>query len=464
MLRIEEWNPADPDSGSAAELHHSQHVFEDARDLVRTTGVQRFHVTDDAGDYALRYVRNDDLIAPGAKKYLKIVDDIYPDYLEYDYADVEKIDVGFLRYYAKVRITALDEYAVAVANVILENTDHPIECTDARMNHFLHPGNVVPIVSTDAPLDDGCLVVDGSTESGAGSLCYDALGSLAVFNSMFYMQWLTDLRLEQVRYVSIRLMKHGGIGAVLAYLMRYSHVFERDGWKVFIEPGCTRFSDKMLNSCFKMPSVPADSDASNTVFITNTIPIMMTQRSLRASADFDAGILTPKFRGELDEYSDFVVGDKRTLGLLMRGTDYITSKSTGIRKMATVDEMLPMINDWMADGNYEQIFLATEDDDIKERMQETFPGRIRMVAQRRARVSDFKDVTLISELEKEQRSGQDYEDALYDTTVNYVYALYILSRCTSFMCSGQCSGWDMVLAFNDDSFERCHKFSVGLEG
>ena len=49
-----------------------------------------------------------------------------------------------------------------------------------------------------------------------------------------------------------------------------------------------------------------------------------------------------------------------------------------------------------------------------------------------------------------------------DTTVNYFYALYMLSRCDSFLCSGKCNGWDIVNEFNKGKFLRSYKFHVGI--
>ncbi len=84
-----------------------------------------------------------------------------------------------------------------------------------------------------------------------------------------------------------------------------------------------------------------------------------------------------------------------------------------------------MIYEWMEEDGYDAIFLATEDQDVLDVMKEEFKGKIRVIAQERHKVSDFKDVTLISDLEKQERSGEAYDAALEDTTVNYFYALYM---------------------------------------
>ena len=56
-----------------------------------------------------------------------------------------------------------------------------------------------------------------------------------------------------------------------------------------------------------------------------------------------------------------------------------------------------------------------------------------------------------------------YEEKLEDTTVNYFYALYMLSRCDSFISSGRCNGADIVMSFNNGRFAHYYKFAVGVE-
>ena len=68
----------------------------------------------------------------------------------------------------------------------------------------------------------------------------------------------------------------------------------------------------------------------------------------------------------------------------------------------------------------------------------------------------------IYEYEKNNAKGEEYDNSVEDTTINYFYALYFLSKCESFMCSGQCNGYSTVLEFNGGRFKREYKFSVGV--
>ena len=60
----------------------------------------------------------------------------------------------------------------------------------------------------------------------------------------------------------------------------------------------------------------------------------------------------------------------------------------------------------------------------------------------------------ISDLEKKQNTGEAYNASVEDTTVNYFYAMYMLSRCESFISNCMCSGVNIVNSFNGDKFVR----------
>lgn len=161
-----------------------------------------------------------------------------------------------------------------------------------------------------------------------------------------------------------------------------------------------------------------------------------------------------------------VIGGKKTLGVLARGTDYLTANLGADRTHATADQMITVIDKWLEEDGYEKIFLATEDKDHLDKIKAAFPGKVLAISQKRIGISDLEKQgsTLIYEYEQKKYQGQAYEEALEDTTINYFYALYILSRCDSFLCSGQCNGWDTVRSLKEGKFQRERKLKVVLEG
>jgi hypothetical protein len=197
--------------------------------------------------------------------------------------------------------------------------------------------------------------------------------------------------------------------------------------------------------------------------VPNAVIINKTQYYTCLPATLEASSIAPGFKAEMDEYYDAVLGGRKVLGVLIRGSDYLTVGFGGSRKMATVEQMVPKIRQWMADFGYQKLFLATEDSDILARMKKEFGRNMIALAQERLSVKNLRQGQIITEYEKE-KNKEDYAVKLEDTTINYFYALYILSRCDAFLCSGQCNGWDNVLSLNAHKFERTYKFTVGITG
>lgn len=224
-----------------------------------------------------------------------------------------------------------------------------------------------------------------------------------------------------------------------------------------------KFPRSMVEKYFAVDIWDPEANEENTLMVPNLVILYKTKFYVNLRASLDVDSIAPGFREEMDEYYDAVLGGKKTLGILIRGTDYISSGLWGIRKMATVEQMTPKIHQWMEEYGYEKLFLATEDADILAAMRKEFGKKLIALSQKRLTVSNLRTGQIISEYEKET-GGEDYNAKLEDTTINYFYALYILSRCDAFLCSGQCNGWDNVLSLNDGRFERSYKFTVGVTG
>lgn len=441
-------------------LRHGPQVFHNALRAV-LKGESRFHVRNDAGeDYDLLYIQNNDAAPNMAvlKGYTML-----PPYFLYDESDKASLYLDVFSDYNGTVFEELNEYSVVLTKIILEHTDKEVWIPDQRIHWFVEPNERLHVTTALPDREKDNVIRSGERFSlGFNSGDFRSISLIPLFHNVFFWQWLSDIPLSDVKYVEVGIGMVAGIGAILAHYTRINNAFKKIGWKTVLKRDSTRYKDDMLERYFHLDVACEDSDETNTIYVTNTVPLVPTHFVAKCSADFDDSILRESFIQELKEYEEAVIGEKRLLGILMRGTDYIVSKMTGARKMATVDEMLPMIHEWMDEDQYDAIFLATEDQDILDVMREQFKGKIRVIAQERHRVSDFKDVALISDLEKQEKSGDAYEAALEDTTVNYFYALYMLSKCESFMCSGHCNGWDVVNAFNHGKFKRKYKFQVGV--
>ncbi|MBQ1880650.1 MAG: hypothetical protein II156_03355, partial [Lachnospiraceae bacterium] len=174
---------------------------------------------------------------------------------------------------------------------------------------------------------------------------------VVLFHHIFVYQWLTSLPMDRMKYAEIVVARSEGIGSVLTIYARAKHFFRRFNLTVTLRPGSSRYADSIITKYFNMQLTPPDADESNTVYIINYYGILFT-KMLRYSSgnDFDISVLNPDFVAEMKEYGDAVFGDRRMLGILLRGSDYIASGMSGASAPVTVESALPKIREWMEEG------------------------------------------------------------------------------------------------------------------
>lgn len=468
MLTIQERT-----DGEYTTLQHGRNVFQDALELVRN-GEEQFHVTDPKGvipDYDLSYTANMMLFPEQTRALiLKMTNGglVYAPFLSYDEENEEQLCLDFLRQFQKAEIESADEYSVAIARLVLKYTDIPVSCADERLGWFIEPSSRLSFVEqlpaekenttlrvTDSPFDMGYTVRD-----------FSKVGSPAAFQNIFFWQHFTKGKKGSFKYGEVVLSPITGIGGILSYLSSFGRACGTKGYSVFLRPGCTRYPEELLCRYFKIMPKPSDASEENTISFDDLAIFSTSWFCCQYPATFDESIFTESFAEDMKEYADAILGGKRTLGVLSRGTDYTTADLGADRVHARADQMITVIKKWIEEDGYDRIFLATEDQDNFDQIKAAFPGKIIAISQERMSANDLKKkgVTLIYEYEQKANQGQAYIDALEDTTVNYFYALYILSKCDAFLCSGQCNGWDTVRSLRGGKFERERKLFVTREG
>ncbi len=440
-------------------LIHSENVFHEAI----SGGDERYHIKDEKyGDYDIVYIENDSLNPPNpALKNTKRI----PDYLTYNEYETESLVLDLFKRFDALSCEEVNEYTAVIAKVLIRELDYTVYFTDRAILRFIQSDKVH--IVEKLPEGEDVFYIQKKWNTGVRDGVFNHLCSTYAFHNMFILQYLLDGRkLSDIKYLGFQMSEIGGIGAILEYADRFERAFGRYGIElIFSEDKVGRFKREMLEKYFNIGTAAEDSDESNTVFMAGNMSmhVITTYFIQSQPSKVDKEILNENFRGEIDEYFNAVFGGKKVLGVLIRGSDYITSGLMGVRKQATVEEMMPMIDSWLDEDKYDLIFLATEDSDILNEMHAKYGSKLKAISQERFSVKDFKDLKLIYEYEKKNTADKDYDASVEDTTINYFYALYLLSKCDSFMCSGQCNGYSVTLAFNGGKFKRQYKFSVGLE-
>ncbi len=429
----------------------------------------RFHIKNSKGeDFDIVYWDNDEDIEPRDAYPAYVKPPYMTKYLVYDENNKDTIYLDFFKGLKRMMFEELNEYTIVISRVILNFTEMEIWCTDERILWFIDENPRLHIVK-ELPEDkfgSDTFYIQEQIRVGLEDNNFNRLSNTYAFHNIFFMQWILNGRkFSQFKYMTIPIDDVGGIGALLSGCKRYQEAFSHFGLK-FVAPDKDHFGKyprEMVERYFAVDLWNPEANENNTLMVPDLVMLVKTKFTQTMPMIVDKSVIAPSFRKEMDEYYDAVFGGKRTLGVLIRGSDYIATGLSGTRKMASVEQMVPGIRKWMADYGYEKIFLATEDGDILREMREEFGKSMVALSQHRITRKDLREGQVISEYEKET-GGDNYTEKLEDTTVNYFYALYLLSRCDAFMCSGQCNGWDTVTSINENRFERKYKFAVGING
>ena len=470
-----------PENVNYRQLRHGDGVFHEALAHVMQ-GERHFCVTDEKGQalYGLVYEENQ-AWAQASDQYVhsKLFEEmpLYPPYLTYDEAREECLCLDLFRDYDSVWFERASEYSAVLARILLAYTDKTVFYADQRLRWFLPEGDASPDRTSPAlshapgsrlvPADrapEGALPVFGDFVPSSFDGDFTRLDAMVLFHHVFFFQWLTPLNPADVKYVEFLIPRTEGLGSILLAYGRGVAFFGALGMQVTLKPGCTRYPDEMLRRYVTLPFTPEDADDTNTIRVVNYYSVMYA-KMLRRKGDLDLSVLQPSFLEEMKEYADAVIRGRRLLGVLLRGSDYVTSAMGGSSRPRSVADVAPVIAQWFEENGCDRIFLATEDGDLLDGMLSAFEGKILCVSQERYRVSDFREeMTTISELDRARHPGKEYDVFVEDATVNYLYAIYMLSRCEAFMYSCHCGGVSLARQFNEDRFEKLYSFADDGKG
>lgn len=453
MLYFDDYNPA---------LHCRKFVFTGETDIFHKAlsafcrgGEKRFHVMSrEHGNFDLVWQENDDEMKRSGAFNGQLLPEqfgMFAPFLVYDENRSERLFLRVFDGIDRVCFARLNEYTVILCKVLLNFTDKKIFFNDERIHWFFRDERIT--VTRDFPqeAEPGCLLVTSSffdQDPVWNSRTHD----INLFSTVFFIDGLTDLDMEQIRYVSLSVDHIEGIGAILINYLKAKKFFSQFGFEIFLQEKTSRYDDDLLRKYFRVGTLPADSDETNTIYIPNYFGMVFTCSidKMLPHSDFHE-VMNDTFIDQMEEYRQAVFGNQKVLGLMVRGTDYQTAK-INVQPIA-MDRLISIVREKLEKENYDRIFLATEDKDKLDELFRAFPGKVVAIAQERYRVKDFTGgVTVISELEKKNRSAEEHLALLEDTTINYCYAIYLLTRCDAFIATPFTNGVRCVLTFRPDDF------------
>ena len=142
--------------------------------------------------------------------------------------------------------------------------------------------------------------------------------------------------------------------------------------------------------------------------ILSVLHFIMNETARDISLSWPQGIFNDRIKSYINErLNRFLPAPDRTLGVLIRGTDYINNPLPNHKKHATADMVIEKIQEVEDTWDFDRLYLATEDEEICTKMKEHYKDRIRFTDQRRYTV---KPGQLLVELHNEKKDGKGFRD------------------------------------------------------
>lgn len=218
-----------------------------------------------------------------------------------------------------------------------------------------------------------------------------------------------------------------------------------DIWnKFFLQPGNYTLQEVLTSQYVAV---------SPNMNILNVVHSIMAEAAQDVQLIWPQGIFNEPIQNYIQERSRrFLPMPKRTLGVLIRGTDYIKNPLPNHKKHASVDMVIEKIQEVEATWDFDWLYLATEDDEICSKMAEHFKERIRFTDQKRYTV---KPGQLLVELHGNKEEGKGFL-----LGAEYICSVYLLSQCNSLIASGECGALTEAFRENSGKYEHVYVFEL----
>lgn len=159
----------------------------------------------------------------------------------------------------------------------------------------------------------------------------------------------------------------------------------------------------------------------------------------------------------IDRYRKCLIPEpEKTLGVLIRGTDYVAVRPNGHAVQASTEQMIGKIMELPGEEwDYDNIFVATEDAEALMKMQRAFGDRVKYVDQKRFVLQ--KGEYIVYQKQKDTwKPGDGWQYG-----ADYLCAMVLLSECGYFIASGGCTGTGLVNKLANGRHNRTYIFELG---
>ena len=432
-------------------LEHSDRVFHEALSYVKG-GERYFHVLEQGKEaYDLEYYDNRKV---SERDYGSMGETFFGDYFDYDEDRTDDLYLDALREHPAFFFREVSEYSVVLTKLLLKHSEGTVYFEDELIRLFVGENDRLVIGNPSG----GDVLSVSLDYPGDPSWSESRNNIVNVFHDVFFCEALSRNKpLGEVKGFLLRLGKEEGVGSILRMYYALSYTLADRQIPVYLDYRSTRYSKEIWQKYTSMELCESEETESGTEVIENFYLLLSLHALQVYGRRIDTSIFNPAFLAQAEEYRLAVFKDRKPIGVLLRGTDYITTGigMGGPMRQAPMDRVIERLKTMLEGDAYDCIFLATEDKDILGKMRGTFGDKLYALSQIRHSVNEFQGEKYLDDLDRNSLSQEDYERNLDDTTANYLYALYILSRCEAYVCAGITSAFDLIVPMNRNCFREC---------
>ena len=148
---------------------------------------------------------------------------------------------------------------------------------------------------------------------------------------------------------------------------------------------------------------------------------------------------------------------RKILGLLVRGTDYVTTKPKYHPIPPTAEQAIAKVQEAMRDKNFDSVYLATEDKKILAKFQQVFGEKL-ILPEAQYVDYDYNNTDVRKNLLYNYHI--DRENDRYLSGMEYLVSMLFLSQCKGFITSG--TNGSVVVMLLSDGFDYFYFFDLGM--
>lgn len=161
-------------------------------------------------------------------------------------------------------------------------------------------------------------------------------------------------------------------------------------------------------------------------------------------------------QGYLDDLVKNKLGSNRVLGVLCRGTDYLKLKPKGHPVQPDPNDVINKCKEIATMKDCSHVFLATEDKNILESFKIAFKDKLIYLEQERASQEQLDGNVYLASVYRNRNCDK------YEMGLNYLAAIYLLSKCSCFI-GGRTGGTKGVLLLrNQQDFDYTYIYNLGI--